>query len=193
MKIGYSVEGSTDRALLQGLKRRWCREAELIQGKFRGTSGQSQRREIPNTCIELSSKGADVIVFLRDANTEDWREVLRSDEARCRAEHRHLVVFGVCARNVECWLCRDVHWIAAQTQRDPQHFQAEDPKGVLESALGITRTEKKEEEIADLVQHAPLQNWLSNESFENFYETLWQKSKQFIGCELENLRENLRT
>ena len=78
MKIGYSVEGSTDRAPLEGLKRRWCREAELIPGKFRGTSGQSQRREIPNTCIELSAKGADVIVFLRDANTENWREVLKT-------------------------------------------------------------------------------------------------------------------
>jgi len=103
MKIGYSVEGSTDRALLLGLKRRWCRDAELIPGQFRGTSGQSQRREIPNTCIELSAKGADVIVFLRDANAEDWREVLKSDEARCRTEHRHIVVFGVCARNIECY------------------------------------------------------------------------------------------
>ena len=172
MKIGYSVEGSTDRALLQGLKRRWCREAELIPGQFRGTSGQSQRREIPNTCIELSAKGADVIVFLRDANTEGWREVLRSDQARCRAEHGHVVVFGVCARNIECWLCCDVHWIAAQTGRDSHHFQIEDPKGVFESAFGITRTEKKEEEIANLVERAPLQNWLVNESFENFYETL---------------------
>jgi hypothetical protein len=193
MKIGYSVEGGTDRALLQGLKRRWCREAELIPGQFRGTSGQSQRREIPNTCIELSAKGADVIIFLRDANAEDWREVLKSDQARCRAEHSHIVVFGVCARNVECWLCRDVHWIAAQTQRDPRHFQSEDPKGVFESALGITRTEKKEDEIANLVECAPLQNWLANESFENFYDTLWQKSKQFTGCQLENLRESSRS
>jgi hypothetical protein len=192
MKIGYSVEGSTDRALLQGLKRRWCREAELIPGRFRGTSGQSQRREIPNTCLELSAKGVDVIVFLRDANAEDWREVLKSDQARCRAEHRHLVVFGICDRNVECWLCRDAHWIAAQTRRDPLHFQKEDPKGVFESALGVTRTEKKEEEIAGLVERAPLQNWLANESFENFYETLWQKSKEFPGCKLENLRESCR-
>jgi hypothetical protein len=189
MKIGYSVEGSTDRALRQGLKRRWCRQAELIPGQFRGRSGQSQRREIPNTCIELSTKGVDVIVFLRDANAENWREVLRSDEARCRAEHRHIVVFGVCARNIECWLCCDVDWIAAQMQRDPHHFQIEDPKGAFESALGITRTEKKENEIAALVERAPLQNWLANESFENFYETVWQKSKQVAGCKLENLRE----
>jgi hypothetical protein len=49
MKIGYSVEGSTDRAVLKGLQRRWCPSAELLEGRFRGTTGQSARREIPNT------------------------------------------------------------------------------------------------------------------------------------------------
>lgn len=188
MKIGYSVEGSTDRALLEGLKRRWCHDAELIPGQFRGLSGVSQRREIPNTCVELSAKGAGVIVFLRDSNTEDWREVLKSDEARCREEHRHIVVFGVCARNIECWLCCDAHSIAVQTGRNAPDFQIEDPKGVFESALGITRTDKKEEEIANFVEHAPLQNWLTNKSFEDFYDKLWQKSKQVAGCKMENLR-----
>ncbi len=129
-----------------------------------------------------------MIVFLRDSNTEGWREVLKSDEARCQAEHSHIVVFGVCDRNIECWLCCDAQLIANQTGKNPQDFQIEDPKGVFESALGITRTEKKEEEIANFVEHAPLQNWLVNKSFENFYEKLWQKSKQVAGCKLENLR-----
>lgn len=187
MKIGYSVEGSTDRALLHGLRRRWCRDMELIPGQFRGTSGQSQRREIPNTCVELTSKGVDVIVFLRDANTEDWRDVLKADEARCRPEHQHLTVFGVCARNAESWLCCDASWIAAQTGGKPDDFFVEDPKGVFESALGITGTEKKEEEIARLVERAPLKNWLTNASFQTFYEKLWLKSKQFPACRMENL------
>jgi len=71
MKIGYSVEGSTDRAFLEGLRRRWCPQAELIEGRFRGRSGQSQRREIPQTCLELVTKGTEVVVFLRDANEEN--------------------------------------------------------------------------------------------------------------------------
>ncbi|MGO8766345.1 MAG: hypothetical protein ACLQSR_14560 [Limisphaerales bacterium] len=140
MKIGYSVEGSTDRALLEGLKRRWCRDAELIPGQFRGLSGVSQRREIPNTCVELCAKGVGLIVFLRDSNTEGWREVLKSDEARCQAEHSHIVVFGVCDRNIECWLCCDAQLIANQTGKNPQDFQIEDPKGVFESALAACLT-----------------------------------------------------
>ena len=193
MKIGYSVEGSTDRALLKGLQRRWCPNAELIEGKFRGTTRQSARREIPNTCLELASKGADIIVFLRDANVESWREVLTAEQARCRPNHQHLAVFGVCARNVESWLCSDVGWLATRTSRKPEEFRLDDPKGVFESAMGITGTDKKETEIADMVQCAPLKNWLANRSFEDFYERLWQKSKEALGCKLENLRESSRS
>ena len=115
MRIGFSVEGSTDRALLVGLRERWCPDAELIEGRFRGTSGQSQRREIPKTCVELTYKKADLIVFLRDANEENWRDVLKADEHRCRDEHRHLAVFAVCDRNVESWFCADAEWIRAST------------------------------------------------------------------------------
>ena len=64
MKIGYSVEGSTDRAVIMGLKHRWCPKAERpIEGGFRGTSGLSRFRELPKICVELMSKGVDLIVF----------------------------------------------------------------------------------------------------------------------------------
>jgi len=187
MRIGYSVEGSTDRALLKGLQIRWCRDAELIEGRFRGSSGQSQRREIPNTCIELVFKGADIIVFLRDANDEEWRAVLKGDQSRCGEVHKHLAVFGVCQRNVECWICADADWIAARTGKPASDFRIADPKRVFEHAMGISSFDKKEEEIASVVQDAPLQNWLSNRSFEDFYNQLWQKSKE-LGCSIENLR-----
>jgi hypothetical protein len=190
VKIGYSVEGSTDRALLKGLQRRWCPQASLVEGSFRGTTGQSQRREIPNTCRELMFKGADLIVFLRDANDENWREVLKKDEARCTPQSQHLAVFGVCSRNVESWLCCQWSWIAAQTGRQPNEFQVDDPKGVFESALGISRADKKEETIANLLKDAPLKDWLANPSFKDFYEKLWDKSKFIPGCNLENLRQS---
>lgn len=188
MKVGYSVEGSTDRAFLKGLRDRWCPRAELIEGQFRGRSGQSQRREIPNTCTELSSKGAELIIFMRDANNENWRDVLTADSRRCAYNHRHLVVFAVCNRNIECWLCADRDWIAGQTGRTAADFTVDDPKGAFESAMQITSSEKREDEIAFLVRQAPLHRWLSNRSFESFYNDLWQKSKDFP-CQIENLRD----
>jgi len=188
MKIGYSVEGSTDRALLKGLQLRWCRDAELIEGHFRGTSGQNQRREIPKICHELIYKGVDLIVFLRDSNVENWRDVLKAYEARCRDEHKHLALFGVSNRNVECWICADADWIAGKTGKPSSEFRVADPKQVFQRAMGISSFDKKEEEITRLVVEAPLRNWLSNRSFEDFYDKLQQRSKQ-LGCSIENLRD----
>lgn len=189
MKLGYSVEGSTDRALLEGLRQRWCPYAELVEGHFRGTTGQSRRREIPRICVELQIKGVDSIVFLTDSNGPAWREVLRSENRRCRAEHQHLAVFGVCLRNVECWLAADPDYIANYFGRQRQEFSIDDPKGVVEAAFGITRTEKKEAEIAAFVVDAPLHRWLRNPSFEEFYKSLRGMSRQ-LGCEIENLFQN---
>jgi hypothetical protein len=189
MKIGYCVEGSTDRATLVGLNQRWCPHAELIEGSFRGTSGLSQRREIPKTCIELVAKSAEVIIFLRDANNENWREVLKAYEEDCRPEHKHLTIFGVCDRNIECWLCADADWIAKETGRQPDEFRATDPKEVFEKAMQITGFDRKEQEIAMLVRRAPLKNWLSNRSFKEFYGRIWDKSKE-QGCTIENVQEH---
>jgi len=189
MKIGYCVEGSTDRAVVCGFKERWCLHAQLVQGAFRGTSGLSQRREIPKVCIELAAKGAEVIVFLRDANNEQWRQVLGAYEGDCRPEHRHIAVFGVCDRNIECWLCADADWIAKETRGEAATFRVDDPKSAFAQAMGITGSDKKEQEIAALVQRAPLKNWLSNRSFKEFYDRLWAKSKE-QGCKIENLRES---
>lgn len=189
MKIGYSVEGSTDRAALEGLRQRWCPHAQFIEGRFRGTSGKSQHREIPRTCIELVGKGVDLIVFLRDANKENWRDVLRNDEDRCRAAHNHLTVFGVCDRNIECWLCADADWIAGQTRRSSHEFKVADPKAAFEKAMNVTGFDRKEEEIALLVTRAPLRQWLGNPSFKEFYERLRDKSQR-MGCTIENLLDN---
>ena len=189
MKIGYSVEGSMDRALLNGLRQRWCPNAELIEGHFRGSTAQSRRREIPRICIELQNKGVDCILFLTDSNTAPWREVLNTEKQRCRPEHQHLTVFGVCLRNVECWLAADADHIANQFNRPRHEFITEDPKGAVEAAFEISSDEKRESEIAAFVCNAPLRHWLNNVSFADFYDSLRHMSQQ-LGCHLENLREN---
>jgi hypothetical protein len=188
MKIGYSVEGSTDRAIITGLRDRWCPGAELIEGKFRGQTRTSRHREIPKICQELSYKDADLIVFLTDSNVNPWREVQKGDSEKCPAEHRHLSVFGVCLRNAECWLAADPGHIAKAFGRNEPEFRVEDPKGIVESAFGITTIEKEEEKIAEFVRAAPLRRWMINPSFEDFFDQLWQKSKE-LGCKIENLRE----
>ena len=192
MKIGYSVEGSTDRAVIKGLTKRWCPYAETVEGKFRGQTQTSRRREIPSICLDLNSKGVNVIVFLTDSNDDSpnaWKTVCRQEEDRCPAEYGHLAIFGVCQRNAECWLCADADWISTKTSRSPSDFRVADPKGVFESALSIGRDQKREDLIEGLVQEAPLRNWLRNASFEDFYGKLWQKSKSFPDCAMENLRD----
>ncbi len=190
MRIGYSVEGSTDRALIKGLRERWCPKADLVEGKFRGSTGLSRHREIPQICLELSSKGADLVIFLTDSNDDDpkaWRYVLREEEARIPPNYEHFVLVGVCQRNVECWFCSDAEWLSRMTGRCASDFQAIDPKGVFESAMLISCRDRKEKEIAGLASIAPLHRWLQNRSFEHFFDKLWQKSKE-LGCSIENIR-----
>jgi|SRR6266568_8097672 len=189
MKIGYSVEGSTDRALLEGLRQRWCPHAQLLEGHFRGATAQSRRREIPRICIELQNKSVDCIVFLTDSNEAQWRDVLRAEQGRCRPEHKHVTVFGVCMRNVECWLAADADHIANHFGRSRHEFAVNDPKGIIEAAFNIGADDKKESEVATFVRNAPLRRWLNNPSFEHFYDGLRAKSLE-LGCQIENLREN---
>lgn len=188
MKIGYSVEGSTDRAILTGLRDRWCPAAELMEGKFRGQTRASRHREVPRICQELSFKLVDLIIFLTDSNVNPWREVQQSDADKCPAQYQHLSVFGVCLRNAECWLAADPGHIANFSGRNEPEFRVDDPKGIVESAFGITRTEKQEAVIAEFVRSGPLHRWMTNPSFEDFFDQLWQKSKE-LGCQIENLRE----
>lgn len=41
MKIGYYVQGDADEAVVWGLAKRWCPDAELAEGRFRGASRES--------------------------------------------------------------------------------------------------------------------------------------------------------
>ena len=68
MRIGYSVQGTTDRALLEGLRRRWCPHAELLEGPFRGSTRASLRREYHKICQAFVAQSVEVMVFLTDAD-----------------------------------------------------------------------------------------------------------------------------
>lgn len=178
MSIGYSVEGATDRAFLEGLRRRWCPDAVLIEGAFIGRSDTSLRRDIPRICQELGHKGAEVIVFLTDANDQDWRRVKQRESRYVPVEFHHRMLYGVPERNIECWLTVDREYAAKHLNVPPKALDVPDPKGVFERALGITSYDRKEEEIASFVRDAPIRNWLESRSFETFYEDARVLGKQ---------------
>jgi hypothetical protein len=67
MKIAFCVEGSADRAILQGLRSRWCPSAELLEGTFRG---QLPRSQIAKECKVLSEERL-VRAFLRSALAQE--------------------------------------------------------------------------------------------------------------------------
>ena len=165
-----------------------------LQGLSDGTLRylDSLCREMRKICCELRAKGVDVIVFLTDSNHDDpdaWKAALSGELARVPLDARHLAVCGACQRNIECWLCAGVPWISNRLSRSTHVFQVADPKGVFESAMGITRREKCEQEIAELVVAAPMRNWPANKSFDAFYEEIRRHSK-LLGCEMENLRDD---
>ena len=195
MRIGYSVQGSTDRAFLRGLRDRWCPRADLLEGNFRGSTGLSLRREFGKTCDELSAKGAHVIVLLTDSDEASWRDVKRREMQKIPTEHAHLVILGVAERNIECWLTADAkalaNWLrtALGVAAQPRELEVEDPKGVFESKVGITRWDKKEDEIAGFVTGGPLRQWLKvSRSFEGFYDDVRTIGNR-MECTIENLRE----
>ena len=105
MKIGDYVQGNADEAVVWGLAKRWCPDAELAEGRFRGASGESFRREIAKSLMDLKSdKRCDIIVVLTDTDANRWRDVKRRESDRIPEDCQHLTPYGVADRNIECWL-----------------------------------------------------------------------------------------
>jgi len=188
VKIGYSVEGSTDRAFLMGLQTRWCPLAEMIPGHFRGETGESLRRELRQICEELAIKSVDAMVFLTDSNDRPWRDFQHEMRQVFPQERRELAILGVAERNVECWICQDVNYVATKLNVPSSELAVPDPKGRFESAIGMSATDKKESEIASLVEEAPLRNWLTSDSFNDFYEQVRDMGQRHR-CAIQNLRD----
>jgi hypothetical protein len=170
MKIGFSVEDSTHRAVIIGLAVRWCPDATLQEGHFRGSTRLALRREYQKICEEFLARGVDVMVFLTDADTDPWRDRQRSEREKFPQEHLGRAIRGIPDRNIESWICSDPDWLGQRLGENPARFRQEDPKGPFQRAMGIDRDEHKEDEIAELVRAAPLGRWIANASFEDFYE-----------------------
>jgi hypothetical protein len=184
VRIGYIVQGPTDRAFLSGLRDRWCPGAELRMIGLRGT--QLRPRDYPKVCAEAILKGDNFIVILTDSDVGDW-EAIREREMTylsglCELDY----IVGVCARNVESWLCADTEDAARQLGWPAEAFDVDDPKPVFEKAIGITRDDNKVDEIAAMVRNAPpLKRAFSNRAYKRFYEDA-RDIAQRRGCPMRN-------
>lgn len=185
MIIGYSVEGSTDRAFLKGLQERWCPAATLLEGHFRGSTGVALRREFKSVCIELREKGAEMFVFLTDANNRPWTEVYKEEDDKLPKEEKWRVIHGVADRNIEKWICSDAHWLARELGVEVTALQVDDPKSAFQAAMDITPQDRKEVEITAIVKRAPVRKWIeAGGSFKAFY-TSSRDVGLSLGCSIQ--------
>lgn len=191
MKIGYYVQGTADEAFMHGLVDRWCPRASVAQGKFRGSSRESFRREIAKALRDLrDDKGCDVLVVLTDSDVNLWREVKKREWKRVPADCQHLCVFGVADRNIECWLAIDRPALAGELGCDPVEIPSDDPSGFVDRRFGLRQRDLHRENakarVSRFVAQAPMKSWIQGSpSFEDFYKDARALAAQ-IRCDMPN-------
>ncbi len=190
MKIGYFVQGSADVAFVKGLADKCCPEATLAPGKFRGYSGESLRREIPNALKDLHDHHAcDYLVVLTDSDEEEWRRVHKKEWERIPVELHHCTVFGVANRDIECWLALDRDALARELDCKPNDIPSPNPSGFVKRKFGIQkRDDAGSERIKRFVSSVVLLKWVNGDSFGDFYDQIRRLSKR-EGCDIPNERE----
>ena len=125
MKIGIYVEGAADEAFLRGLKNRWCPNAEFVVGRSRGESKQSLRRELRKNLIGLRDRDrCDLLVCLTDCDIhgKGWRDIKKNESAKVPEGCKHLTVYGVADRNIECWMALDREAMAGFLECSEMNF-----------------------------------------------------------------------
>lgn len=198
MKIGYYVQGDADEAVVWGLAKRWCPNAELEEGRFRGSSKESFRREIANSLMDLKSdKRCDIIVVLTDADANRWRDVKEREWAKIPADCQHLTLFGVAEENIECWLAIDLGALALELECQKKDIPKNNPSksNFIKRRFGLTDRDTKQDakaRICDYVAQAPLRTWIrDSKSFEDFYEDARDLAAQ-NECSIRDERERER-
>ena len=190
MKIGYFVQGKADEAFVKGLAEKCCPDATLAPGKFRGSSGLSLRRDMPNALKDLhDNHDCDYLVVLTDSDEEEWRTIHRNESERIPVELHHCTVFGVANRNIECWLALDRNALAEELGCKPNDFPSDNPSGFVKKRFGVSsRGPQGMERIQRFVVSSDFSNWLHDKSFKHFWEQIFQLSKHET-CDIPNIRE----
>ena len=193
MKIGYYVQGDADEAVVWGLAKRWCPDAELVKGPFRGSTNVALKREL-HIALSMNlkdDKRCDVIVFLTDADADLWRDVKRRESNSIPTDCQHLTLFGVANRNIECWLAIDRSALARELKCSEEDIPKDNPSDFVKRHFGLTGRNKQEAKarICNYVAHASLKTWIEgSDSFEAFYKETrrWATQNE---CSIPNERE----
>ncbi len=194
MKIGYYVQGAMDVAFVWGLVKRWCPRAELAEPVMRGSSRETFARELRKALLDLrDAKGCDILVVLTDSDANSWRDVKRRESDRVPDACRHLCVFGVAERNIECWLSIDRQQLAAQFACGPDEIPANDPSAFVKRRFGMGERDEQrhaaKERVRDFVATADLKAWIGrSDSFADFYEEARRLAVQ-VSCDMANERD----
>lgn len=195
MRIGYYVQGTTDEAFVHGLANRWCPEADLAPGKFRGSSKESFRREIAKALWDLrDDKRCDVLVVLTDSDVAAWREVKRREWNRVPGDCQHMCVFGVAERNIECWLAINRNALAKELACAPEEIPRDDPSGFVKGKFRLGERGdargKAKGRVAQFVAQAPVKSWIEgSESFRSFYKDARSLAAR-ANCDMPNELES---
>lgn len=194
MKIGYFVQGDADEAFVKGIVKRYCENAILEEGKFRGSSKQRLIVELPKALEVLHIKNCDYLIVLTDSDNAEWREVYKRELKRIPIEYQHFTVFGVAERNIECWLGIDKQAIASELGCNVNEIPNDDPSGFVKRKFGINHRDEMKEDgknrIKDFVASAVLYNWIKNsDSFNHFWDQMYQLSKNHQDCKIPNEAE----
>jgi phenylpyruvate tautomerase PptA (4-oxalocrotonate tautomerase family) len=185
MIIGYAVQGTNDRLFLLGLKERWCPEAEMVRGSYRGQTGMRLRAEIEIICEQLRAQDAEVLIFLTDADDKDWRKVKREESEKIPSEYRDITVYGVADPNIEHWYAADRAYLAGRLKITDEDLNVPDLTKVVKQCL----KSREGSDIVAIVKEAPLWNWIQNsKSFESFYDEVRDLSQR-LGCDIPNEKE----
>jgi len=183
-----------DEAFVCGLAKRWCPEAELAEGVFRGSSGISFRREIKQALLDLrDDKRCDILVVLTDSDDNPWRTVKQRESAKVPNAFQHLCVFGVAERNVECCLSIDHQQLAIQLGCKAEEIPKDDPSGFVKVRFGMgERAEKRDaakERVCEFVARANMKSWIDgSDSFADFYDDA-RRVAALSNCGMPNERE----
>ncbi len=179
------------------MAKKYCPAATLASGKYRGQSGESHRRELRHALLDLvSDKHCDYLVVLTDADSGSWLEIYNREWMRIPDECKHVTVFGVADRNIECWLSLDRRALAEKLGCSENDIPSDNPSGFVKRRFGVSSRGQLRlqgvECIEQFVSHAPrdvIQNWIHNgRSFAHFWDQIFQLGKR-EHCHVPNERE----